>query len=136
MSKIEDKNWKVRKEGLDEVAALVSEAKFLTAGIGELPVALKARLADSNKILVSSCSRRQLSCCSFPVRAHSCARARRAGAADPEHPAAAGCSHGTRTQAARQGPGDPHHHRAGRQQGSAAPTPPRWAAVSAGARGD
>lgn len=55
MSKIEDKNWKIRKEGLDEVVSMVSEAKFITASVGELPVALKARLGDSNKILVSSC---------------------------------------------------------------------------------
>lgn len=53
VSKIEDKNWKIRKEGLDEVAAIISEAKFITANIGELPVALKGRLGDSNKILVS-----------------------------------------------------------------------------------
>ncbi|XP_056908660.1 cytoskeleton-associated protein 5 isoform X5 [Takifugu flavidus] len=52
VSKIEDKNWKIRKEGLDEVAAIISEAKFITANIGELPVALKGRLGDSNKILV------------------------------------------------------------------------------------
>ena len=53
ISKIEDKNWKIRKEGLDEAAAIISEAKFVTANIGELPLALKARLGDSNKILVS-----------------------------------------------------------------------------------
>ncbi|XP_038561241.1 cytoskeleton-associated protein 5 isoform X4 [Micropterus salmoides] len=52
VSKIEDKNWKIRKEGLDEVAAIISEAKFITANIGELPLALKGRLGDSNKILV------------------------------------------------------------------------------------
>ncbi|XP_034541415.1 cytoskeleton-associated protein 5 isoform X2 [Notolabrus celidotus] len=52
VSKIEDKNWKIRKEGLDETAAIISEAKFITASIGELPLALKARLTDSNKILV------------------------------------------------------------------------------------
>ncbi|CAJ1057300.1 cytoskeleton-associated protein 5 isoform X4 [Xyrichtys novacula] len=52
VSKIEDKNWKIRKEGLDETAAIISEAKFITANIGELPLALKARLNDSNKILV------------------------------------------------------------------------------------
>lgn len=57
VSKIEDKNWKIRKEGLDEVAAIISEAKFITANIGELPVALKGRLGDSNKILVRSFSR-------------------------------------------------------------------------------
>ncbi|XP_054632925.1 cytoskeleton-associated protein 5 isoform X1 [Dunckerocampus dactyliophorus] len=52
VSKIGDKNWKIRKEGLDEVAAIISEAKFVTANIGELPLALKGRLGDSNKILV------------------------------------------------------------------------------------
>uniref|UniRef100_A0A3Q3ETC6 Cytoskeleton associated protein 5 n=1 Tax=Labrus bergylta TaxID=56723 RepID=A0A3Q3ETC6_9LABR len=52
VSKIEDKNWKIRKEGLDETAAIISEAKFITANIGDLPLALKGRLGDSNKILV------------------------------------------------------------------------------------
>ncbi|CAK6966388.1 cytoskeleton-associated protein 5 isoform X3 [Scomber scombrus] len=52
VSKIGDKNWKIRKEGLDEVAAIISEAKFITANIGELSLALKGRLGDSNKILV------------------------------------------------------------------------------------
>ncbi|XP_008309452.1 cytoskeleton-associated protein 5 isoform X1 [Cynoglossus semilaevis] len=52
VSKLEDKNWKIRKEGLDEAAAIISEAKFITANIGELPLALKGRLGDSNKILV------------------------------------------------------------------------------------
>ncbi|XP_054885354.1 cytoskeleton-associated protein 5 isoform X3 [Poeciliopsis prolifica] len=52
VSKIGDKNWKIRKEGLDEAAAIISEAKFITASIGELPLALKGRLSDSNKILV------------------------------------------------------------------------------------
>uniref|UniRef100_A0A8C2X274 Cytoskeleton associated protein 5 n=1 Tax=Cyclopterus lumpus TaxID=8103 RepID=A0A8C2X274_CYCLU len=52
VSKSGDKNWKIRKEGLDEIAAIISEAKFITANIGDLPLALKARLSDSNKILV------------------------------------------------------------------------------------
>uniref|UniRef100_A0A8C4HMH1 Cytoskeleton associated protein 5 n=1 Tax=Dicentrarchus labrax TaxID=13489 RepID=A0A8C4HMH1_DICLA len=52
VSKIEDKNWKIRKEGLDEAAAIISDAKFITPNIGELPLALKGRLGDSNKILV------------------------------------------------------------------------------------
>lgn len=53
VSKIGDKNWKIRKEGLDETSAIISEAKFITANIGDLPLALKGRLSDSNKILVS-----------------------------------------------------------------------------------
>ncbi|CAB1322741.1 unnamed protein product [Coregonus sp. 'balchen'] len=51
VDKMSDKNWKIRKEGLDEVAAVISEAKFIKPSIGELPMALKGRLNDSNKIL-------------------------------------------------------------------------------------
>ncbi|KAK3536056.1 hypothetical protein QTP70_026011 [Hemibagrus guttatus] len=52
VEKISDKNWKIRKEGLDEVTAVISEAKFIQANLGELPMALKGRLGDSNKLLV------------------------------------------------------------------------------------
>lgn len=52
MSKIGDKNWKIRKEGLDEVASIINEAKFIQPNMGELGAALKSRLNDSNKILV------------------------------------------------------------------------------------
>ncbi|XP_018115742.1 cytoskeleton-associated protein 5-A-like isoform X4 [Xenopus laevis] len=52
VTKIAEKNWKIRKEGLDEVSAIVNEAKFIQPNIGELPSALKGRLNDSNKILV------------------------------------------------------------------------------------
>ncbi|TSQ92631.1 Cytoskeleton-associated protein 5 [Bagarius yarrelli] len=52
VAKISDKNWKIRKEGLDEVTAVISEAKFIQANLGELPMALKGRLSDSNKLLV------------------------------------------------------------------------------------
>uniref|UniRef100_A0A8C8AED5 Cytoskeleton associated protein 5 n=1 Tax=Otus sunia TaxID=257818 RepID=A0A8C8AED5_9STRI len=52
VSKIGDKNWKIRKEGLDEVTSILNDAKFIQANIGELPAALKSRLNDSNKILV------------------------------------------------------------------------------------
>ncbi|CAJ0916926.1 unnamed protein product [Ranitomeya imitator] len=37
---------------LDEVTTILNEAKFILPNIGELPSALKARLNDSNKILV------------------------------------------------------------------------------------
>jgi cytoskeleton-associated protein 5 len=53
MAEIGDKNWKVRKEGLDKVVAILNEAKFITPNIGPLPEALKGRLTDSNKILAS-----------------------------------------------------------------------------------
>ncbi|XP_044291744.1 cytoskeleton-associated protein 5 [Varanus komodoensis] len=52
VSKIGDKNWKIRKEGLDEVTSIINEAKFIQPNIGELAPALKSRLNDSNKILV------------------------------------------------------------------------------------
>uniref|UniRef100_A0A8C3LGA5 Cytoskeleton associated protein 5 n=1 Tax=Chrysolophus pictus TaxID=9089 RepID=A0A8C3LGA5_CHRPC len=52
VAKIGDKNWKIRKEGLDEVASIINDAKFIQPNIGELPAALKNRLNDSNKILV------------------------------------------------------------------------------------
>ncbi|XP_063145765.1 cytoskeleton-associated protein 5 isoform X2 [Candoia aspera] len=52
ISKIGDKNWKIRKEGLDEVTSIINEAKFIQPNIGELTPALKSRLNDSNKILI------------------------------------------------------------------------------------
>ncbi|XP_053545282.1 cytoskeleton-associated protein 5 [Bombina bombina] len=52
VAKISDKNWKIRKEGLDEVTTILNEAKFILPNIGELQSALKGRLNDSNKILV------------------------------------------------------------------------------------
>lgn len=52
VAKIGDRNWKIRKEGLDEVTGIINEAKFIQPNIGELPAALKGRLNDSNKILV------------------------------------------------------------------------------------
>lgn len=110
VSKIEDKNWKIRKEGLDEVAAVISEAKFITANIGELPVALKGRLGDSNKILVRSSILSCAALLSADFKAVWCP-----GPADPDHPAAAGCSPGTGPEAARQSSGDSCHHCAGRQ---------------------
>uniref|UniRef100_A0A8C8GYV5 TOG domain-containing protein n=1 Tax=Oncorhynchus tshawytscha TaxID=74940 RepID=A0A8C8GYV5_ONCTS len=52
VSKVGDKNWTIRKEGLNEVAAVLSEAKFIKPSLGDLPITLKGRLSDSNKILV------------------------------------------------------------------------------------
>lgn len=62
VSKIGDKNWKIRKEGLDEVAGIINEAKFIQPNIGELPTALKGRLNDSNKILVCRTHACYISC--------------------------------------------------------------------------
>ncbi|XP_047135598.1 cytoskeleton-associated protein 5 isoform X1 [Hydra vulgaris] len=52
LAKISDKNWKIRKEGLEEVQGFINEAKFITPDINELPTSIKARLADNNKVLV------------------------------------------------------------------------------------
>ena len=49
--KLKDKNWKIRKEGLDEVKDLVSSAKFITGDLGPLPSSLAPRTTDANKIL-------------------------------------------------------------------------------------
>ena len=44
---------KVRSEALDKVASIISSAKFVTANLGDLPSALKARVIDSNKNLAA-----------------------------------------------------------------------------------
>ena len=48
---LKDKNWKVRKEGLDKLKELVSSAKFITGDLASLPAALAPRTTDSNKNL-------------------------------------------------------------------------------------
>ena len=48
-----DKNWKVRGEALQSVISILNEAKFITGNLGPLPEAIKARLGDANKNLVS-----------------------------------------------------------------------------------
>nr|XP_039262114.1 cytoskeleton-associated protein 5-like [Styela clava] len=54
ITKLADKNWKMRKEALEEVKDILNEAKFIEPTIGELAPAMKLRLADSNKILVTT----------------------------------------------------------------------------------
>ncbi|KAG0237016.1 Microtubule-associated protein, microtubule dynamics during spindle orientation [Actinomortierella wolfii] len=46
-----DANWKVRKEGLDKIAAILAANQRIKPNLGGLPAALKLRLADSNKNL-------------------------------------------------------------------------------------
>ena len=48
---LKDKNWKIRKKGLDEVKDIVSSAKFITADLASLPASLAPRTTDSNKNL-------------------------------------------------------------------------------------
>ena len=54
MEELCDKNWKIRKEALEKIAAILNEAKFITGNLGSLPEGIKVRLADNNKVLVSS----------------------------------------------------------------------------------
>lgn len=49
--KLNDKNWKIRKEGLDELKDIVTSAKFITADLAGLPASLAPRTTDANKIL-------------------------------------------------------------------------------------
>lgn len=53
MEELCDKNWKIRKEALEKIAAILNEAKFITGNLGSLPEGIKVRLADNNKVLVS-----------------------------------------------------------------------------------
>ncbi|KAG0261640.1 Microtubule-associated protein, microtubule dynamics during spindle orientation [Mortierella polycephala] len=46
-----DANWKVRKEGLEKITAIIEANKRIQPNLGGLPAALKLRLADSNKNL-------------------------------------------------------------------------------------
>ncbi|KAL3842600.1 hypothetical protein ACJMK2_020593 [Sinanodonta woodiana] len=54
MTMMVDKNWKVRGEALQKVISILNSAKFVTANLGPLPEALKTRLNDNNKILVTT----------------------------------------------------------------------------------
>ncbi|XP_062581374.1 cytoskeleton-associated protein 5-A-like [Saccostrea cucullata] len=49
-----DKNWKIRKEALEKVEAILKEAPFVAPSLGPLPEALKLRLNDNNKILIGT----------------------------------------------------------------------------------
>ena len=42
----------MREEALSRVTEIITTAKFITPALGDLPGALKSRLADSNKNLV------------------------------------------------------------------------------------
>jgi cytoskeleton-associated protein 5 len=51
ISELNDKNWKVRDESLQKVARLINGATYISNNLGELPVALAARMSDSNKMI-------------------------------------------------------------------------------------
>ncbi|XP_053160664.1 cytoskeleton-associated protein 5-like [Hemicordylus capensis] len=52
MLKMQDTSWKIRKEGLEEIVRILTDATSIKPTIGDLPVALKACLYDSNKAVV------------------------------------------------------------------------------------
>ncbi|KAG8136392.1 hypothetical protein E2320_009339 [Naja naja] len=52
MSKVQDPSWKVRKEGLEEVSKILHDLAAIQPNLGDLPLALKACLHNSNKALV------------------------------------------------------------------------------------
>ena len=54
---LKNKNWKIRNEALQKLVSILNDAKFVTPNIGDLPVALHARLTDSNKNLVGGGAR-------------------------------------------------------------------------------
>jgi hypothetical protein len=51
LAKMQDKNWKLRKEAMDEMKDIISSAKFVAANIGGLGPVLASRFTDTNKII-------------------------------------------------------------------------------------
>ena len=51
LAKMQDKNWKLRKEAMDELKDIISSAKFVSANVGGLGPVLAARFTDTNKII-------------------------------------------------------------------------------------
>ncbi|XP_023289884.1 protein mini spindles isoform X2 [Orussus abietinus] len=54
LAELSDKNWKVRNEGLQKIAGILNEAKFIKGSIGDLPQGLALRLVDSNSKIAQS----------------------------------------------------------------------------------
>ena len=54
LEKMEDKNWKMRKEALDETKAIFEKNKYITDSLGDLPLSLSKRFTDVNKVLVQT----------------------------------------------------------------------------------
>ncbi|KAJ7324637.1 hypothetical protein JRQ81_017657 [Phrynocephalus forsythii] len=52
IAKMQDANWKVRREGLGEVSRMLREARSIQPTLGDLPVALDSCLHDSNRAVV------------------------------------------------------------------------------------
>uniref|UniRef100_A0A8B9BTH4 TOG domain-containing protein n=1 Tax=Anser brachyrhynchus TaxID=132585 RepID=A0A8B9BTH4_9AVES len=52
LSKLQEEDWNMQKEGLEEVACILRDAKHIQPNLGELPRALRACLHDPNPSLV------------------------------------------------------------------------------------
>ncbi|XP_035190680.1 cytoskeleton-associated protein 5-like [Oxyura jamaicensis] len=52
LSKLQEKDWNIQKEGLEEVASILQDARHIQPNIGELPRALRVCLHDPNPSLV------------------------------------------------------------------------------------
>ncbi|EGD82847.1 hypothetical protein PTSG_03479 [Salpingoeca rosetta] len=52
ITSIGDKSWKVRNEGLQQLGDILKRHQRLTPDLGDVLIALKARLSDSNKNLI------------------------------------------------------------------------------------
>ncbi|PKK20936.1 cytoskeleton-associated protein 5 [Columba livia] len=52
VSKLQGKNWMIQREGLEEVAGILQDARLIQPNIGELPRALRACLCNPNPTLV------------------------------------------------------------------------------------
>lgn len=51
LSDLSDKDWHLRSDALQKISGIISDAKFVSPNLGDLPNALKPRLADTNKKL-------------------------------------------------------------------------------------
>lgn len=51
LSDLSDKDWHLRSDALQKISGIISDAKVITSNLGDLPTALKPRLADTNKKL-------------------------------------------------------------------------------------
>lgn len=51
LSDMSDKDWHLRSDALQKISGIINEAKYITPNLGDLPNALKVRLADTNKKL-------------------------------------------------------------------------------------
>ncbi|XP_072201089.1 cytoskeleton-associated protein 5-like [Excalfactoria chinensis] len=57
LSKLQEKNWKIQKEGLEEVTRILQDVRFIQPNLGELSRALKACLHDENPTLLETALR-------------------------------------------------------------------------------